>query len=130
MIVLDTHIWIWTVDQNPKLTSDYEQVIRQHEARGLGVSVISCWEAAKLVEVGRLQFSIPVQDWIKQALNYPNIQLLDLTPEIAVESTKLPSGFHKDPADQIIAATARIYNVPIVTADVKIRNYKHVRILP
>jgi len=94
------------------------------------MSVISCWEVAKFIGLGRLQFSISVEDWIEAVLNYPNIRLLDLTPEIAVESTKLPGGFHKDPADQIIVATARIYNVPIVTMDDKIRNYPHVKLLP
>jgi len=130
MKVLDTHIWVWLVDQSPKLTNDYEKAVRENETDGLGVSVISCWEVAKLVELGRLQFSIPVENWIEAALNYPNIRLLDLTPEIAVESTKLPGGFHKDPADQIIVATARIYNAPIVTMDDKIRNYPHVKMLP
>lgn len=130
MKILDTHIWVWTVDQNSKLTTDYAKSVRQDEADGLGVSIISCWEVAKLVELGRLQFSIPVEDWIEAALNYPNIRLLDLTPAIAIESTRLPSGFHKDPADQIIVATARIYNVSIVTMDDKIRNYPHVESLP
>lgn len=130
MTVIDTHIWVWTVDQNLKLTKDYAEAVRQNEANGLGVSVISCWEVAKLVELGRLQFSISVEDWIEAALNYPNIKLLDLTPEIAVESTKLPGGFHKNPADQIIVASARIYNVPIITMDDKIRNYPHVKLLP
>ncbi len=130
MTVIDTHIWVWTVTQNSKLTKDYAEAVRQNETNGLGVSIISCWEVAKLVELGRLQFSISVEDWIEAALNYPNIKLLDLTPEISVESTKLPNGFHKDPADQIIVATARIYNVPIITMDDKIRNYPHVKILP
>ena len=112
------------------MTKDYEQLIRENETDGLGVSVIFCWEAAKLVELGRLQFSIPVENWIEAALNYSNIRLLDLTPEIAVESTKLPGGFHKNPADQIIVATARIYNAPIVTMDDKIKNYSHVKVSP
>ncbi len=63
-------------------------------------------------------------------MKYTNIRLLDLTPQIAVESTKLPGNFHKDPADQIIVATARIYDVPLVTMDNKIRNYPHVKLLP
>ena len=63
-------------------------------------------------------------------MKYTNIRLLDLTLQIAVESTKLPGNFHKDPADQIIVATARIYDVPLVTMDNKIRNYPHVKLLP
>ena len=130
MKILDTHIWIWLVDQNPQLTKNYAEAVRQDEADGLGISVISCWEVAKLVELGKLQLSIAIEDWIEAAVSYPNIRLLDLTPEIAVESTKLPTGFHKDPADQIIVATARVYNVPLVTMDDKIRNYPHIKLLP
>ena len=55
------------------------------------------------------------------------MRLLDLTPAIVVESTRLPQPFHKDPADQMIVATARIHDYPIATADDKILNYAHVR---
>ena len=75
-------------------------------------------------------FPIPTADWFIIALAYPGITLLPLTPQIAVESTRLPDKFHKDPADQIIVATARIYNYPLVTYDAKILNYKHVKLLP
>ena len=78
MKILDTHIWVWSIDRNPKLTKNYVEAIQQDETSGLGVSVISCWEVAKLVELGRLQFSISVEDWIEAALNYPNIRLLEL----------------------------------------------------
>ena len=49
MIVLDTHIWIWWVHGAPELPSNYHDLIGQHEASGLGISAISCWEVAKLV---------------------------------------------------------------------------------
>ena len=130
MIILDTQTWIWWNDGHPNLTADYENVIRQNLAGGIGVSVISCWEIAKLVEKNRLQFSIPVEDWLTQAISYSSVLLLPLTPRIAVESTQLPGTFHKDPADQIIVATARVYNCPLVTFDAKILNYKHVKMLP
>lgn len=65
-----------------------------------------------------------------QALAYPGIRLLELTPEIAIESTQLPQPFHKDPADQIIVATARSHNIPLVTCDAKIRAYPHIQLLP
>ena len=53
MILLDTHVWIWLVDGNPRLTTEQQNYLHQHESQGLAVSVISCWEVAKLVEVGR-----------------------------------------------------------------------------
>ncbi len=129
MILLDTHLWIWLVDNNPRLTTVQQKYLRDHESQGLAVSVISCWEVAKLVEVGRLAFSLPVQEWIDQALNYPGIQLLELTPRIAVESTQLPGAFHRDPADQMIVATARVLGIPLLTFDEKINNYPHVTLV-
>jgi PIN domain nuclease of toxin-antitoxin system len=65
-----------------------------------------------------------------KALSYPGIQLLSLTPEIAIESTRLPQPFHKDPADQIIAATARVYNISLVTCGTKVLAYPHVLLAP
>ena len=129
MIVLDTHIWVWWVDGSTRLTPDQVQHLRTYETAGLSVSVISCWEVAKLVEVGRLALSCPVKDWVEQALTYPGIHLLHLTPQIAVESTQLPGEFHRDPADQIIVATARYYDCPVLTADARILGYPHVKTL-
>jgi len=83
MIVLDTHIWVWWVHGDARLPQD-------HELQGLGVSIISCWEVTKLVEYVRLKLPSPVVNWLDQALAYPGVRLLDLTPRIAVESTQLP----------------------------------------
>jgi PIN domain nuclease of toxin-antitoxin system len=66
---------------------------------------------------------------MEQAVAYPGIALLPLTPTIAIESTKLPGTFHRDPADQIIVATARIHDVPLLTMDRRIMDYPHVRTL-
>lgn len=129
MILLDTHIWIWLVDNNPQLSANHQKYLGEHESQGLAVSVISCWEVAKLVEVGRLVLSLPVQEWIEQALYYPGIQLLELTPRIAVESTQLPGKFHRDPADQMIVATARVLGIPLFSFDEKINNYPHVTLV-
>lgn len=128
MIVLDTHIWIWWADNNPRLTQQHREWIQQYQSQGLGVSMISCWEVAKLVENNRLAMSIAVDEWLAAALAYPGVQLLNLTIPIVVESTKL-TGFHRDPADQLIVATARIYGCPLLTADSKILAYPDVQTL-
>ena len=73
---------------------------------------------------------LPIQDWLDHALGYPGMQLLPLTPQIAIASTHLPQPFHKDPADQLIVATARVYNCPLVTMDTLIRAYPLVQLLP
>ena len=130
MIVLDTHIWVWWVHDAPELLPAYREAVEQHEAAGLGVSAIACWEVAKLVELGRLTLPVPVEVWLDWALAEPGIRLLPLTPQIAAESTRLPPPFHRDPADQIIVATARVHACPLVTVDGRIRAYPHVQLLP
>ncbi len=126
MIVLDTHIWVWWIHNDPQLTDNFRNIIQRHEDEGLGVSIFSCWEVAKLVELNRLILHYPIDKWLDTALRYPGIQLLDLTPRIVVDSTQLPGKFHRDPADQIIVATARVYDCPLLTADNKILKYPHV----
>jgi PIN domain nuclease of toxin-antitoxin system len=126
VILLDTHIWIWWVHGDERLSPRHQQILTANEASGLGVSVISCWEVAKLVELNRLTLPCRLETWFAQALAYPGIRLIELTPAIAIESTRLPPPFHRDPADQLIVATARVAACPLLTADEKILAYPHV----
>ncbi len=128
MIVLDTHIWVWWVQQDARLTQAHHRWLQTYQSSGLGVSLYSCWEVAKLVEYERLVLPRPLEGWFTSALAYPGVRLLDLTLPILIESTRL-QGFHKDPADQIIVATARLLAVPILTADTKILGYDGVQTL-
>lgn len=129
MILLDTHVWVWWVHGNARLPDDQRKMLDARTDEGIGVSAISCWEVAKLVEHGRLSFPQDVAAWLDIALAYPGVRLVELAPRISVESTRLPQPFHKDPADQIIVATARIHDCQLVTADDKILKYSHVRTL-
>ena len=129
MILMDTHIWVWWVHNDDRLTDSVREHIKANEDEGLGVSVLSCWEVAKLLELKKLTLPCSLDEWMDTALAYPGIQLIELTPEIAIESTQLPGEFHRDPADQIIVATARSYDCPLLTVDEKILNYSHVRLL-
>jgi len=94
------------------------------------VSVFSCWEVAKLDSGGKITLPVPIGDWLDIALADPGIGLLGLTPKIVVEANHLPGQFHRDPADQLIVATARIYNCTLVTMDIAIRNYPYVQLAP
>ena len=62
MIVLDTHIWVWWVDGSPQFTAQYQNWIDEHKPDEVGISIISCWEVAKLVENGRLKLQCPVEE--------------------------------------------------------------------
>ena len=117
----------WLVDGNKKLKDWQIQLIQKNERIGIGISAISCWEVAKLVEIGRLKFKCSIEEWMSDSLKYPGIHLLELTPQISIESCNLPDNFHKDPADQIIVATARSYDLFLLTSDIEILNYSYVK---
>ena len=126
MIVLDTHTWVWWTIDPDRLSETQRREIAASENDRIGVSAISCWEVAKLCEYGRLELPIELPEWFQLAFRYPGISLLELTPEVAVESTSLPGAFHRDPADQIIVATARLHRCRLVTSDDRIIRYPHV----
>lgn len=122
MILLDTHILVWYLQGDDRLTDRHRYWLKTHENDGLAVSILSCWEISKLVEYGRLVLPVSLEAWFEVALSYPGIHLVDLSVPIAVQSTRLKK-FHKDPADQIIAATAIVLGIPLLTADRKLIEY-------
>jgi PIN domain nuclease of toxin-antitoxin system len=125
VILLDTHIWVWWV-HGVRLSSAQLEKLSSFEEQGLGVSIISCWEVAKLCERGRLKLQRPLREWLDLALAYPGARLVDLTKEVVVESANLPGDFHRDPADQLIVATARVNGWELATADRQILGYPEV----
>jgi PIN domain nuclease of toxin-antitoxin system len=130
MIVLDTHIFVWWNQNDPKLTSYHREVIENERPNGLGVCTISLIEIARLVSAGRIILPVSIQEWFEIALAQEGVILMPITPAIAVDAQSLPGDFHKDPADRIIVATARLSNCSIVTVDQKILNYSDVNAIP
>lgn len=130
MIVLDTHALLWWVSCDPRLSQPaFEAIEREFHADGGGVlvSAISAWEVALLVDKGRLTLSMSTDDWLSTVEEIDGVQFAPLDVATAVESTRLPGEFHKDPADRMIVALARRFNAPLVTADEKILAYRYVR---
>ncbi len=68
MILLDTHAWVWWVHDPAQLTPAQREAIVANEEDLIGVSAISCWEVAKLVEYGRLELPCPLEEWFEDAL--------------------------------------------------------------
>lgn len=127
-ILLDTHTWIWWNVAPEQLSAKALAAINQPGSDDeLLLSAISPWEFAKLVEKGRLSVSIDPEAWIEQALQLPGLRLVPLTPRIAYRSTVLPAPFHRDPGDQILAATAREFDAVLVTRDERLQKYPHVK---
>lgn len=123
-LLLDTHVWLWLATADPALTSKARKVIAQAaKNENIFISVISIWEIAMLASKGKIKLGIPITNWMKKALSPPEINLIPLSPEIAVESCNLPEDFHGDPAERIIVASARIENLLLLTKDQKILAY-------
>ena len=78
------------------------------------------------MEYGRLELPVGISEWFDKVLSYPGVSVLELTPQIAAESTQLPGNFHADPWDQLIVATARVHGCSLVTSDRQIIRYPHV----
>ncbi len=120
-LLLDTHIWLRYLGISGALRAAALPSLQAAEASGnLFLSVYSVWETAMLVRDGKLSLNTDIRPWTQQALALPGYSLLAFTPEVAIESVNLPEPVHKDPADHIIIATARVENLTLVTRDKQI----------
>ncbi len=117
-LLLDTHIWVRFINGDTTLPVSVVNAVEAARLRGqTWVSVISIWETALLVKRGRLTLPLGVDEWVEGALKLPGIHLLPFTPAIAIETVALPTPMHKDPADRILVASARIERLRLVTLD-------------
>ena len=124
MILLDTHVLLWLLEDDPRLGAGAKaEVEKNRRVDGVGVSAITPWEVAMLVAKGRLHLNLEVGIWLDRALSLPGVDLLAIEPAIAVDSVRLPGVFHADPADRLIVATARHWPATLMTADRAILQY-------
>ena len=127
--MLDTCAWILLADSPGQVPEAAMGIALDLTNAPLGLAAISPWEVAKKTALGKLGLSLPVRQWLEQATQPEGIEILPLTPEVALESAYLPGDFHRDPADQIIVATARLHNLTLITSDRRILAYSHVKTL-
>jgi len=112
-LLLDTHIWLWSLNHPARLGKRVLQELRNSQNE-LWLSPISTWEALTLNAKGRIQLPQNVADWVKQA----TAPLLEapITHAITLASHNIPLP-HRDPADRFLAATAQVLRLTLVTAD-------------
>ena len=128
MIVLDTHALVWWAAGDSQLSRAARKAIEAEVQDGeILISAISAWEVAMLAKAGRLALTMDAAAWLDTVAQVPAIRFVPMDVRISVQSVDLPGEFHKDPADRIIVATARHHSVPLVSADLKIRDYSHVQ---
>jgi PIN domain nuclease of toxin-antitoxin system len=112
-LLLDTHIWLWSLAEPKQLSRRIQQELR-NENNELWLSPVSTWEALLLHAKGRIRLPGDVRVWMAKATMH--MREAPLTHEIVVAAQELPLK-HNDPADRFLAATAEVLGLTLVTAD-------------
>jgi PIN domain nuclease of toxin-antitoxin system len=126
--LLDTHAWIWWIDQDRRLGSSTIAALDAlpRDDRPF-LCDISLWEVATLVERGRLSLDIPLAEWLEAAAHPRSVRIVPITAAIAAAIADLPDSFHRDPADRVIVATARVMSLPLLSRDSRITRSRLVK---
>ena len=123
--VVDSHTWAWHVTGEPKRIGRAARRVLEHSATAY-IPAICQWEIAMTIDAGGFHSDRPIAAWLEQATATPPFALAPLTAEVAAAAVELGrEGFHGDPADRMIYATARVLDLPLLTADTSMRAFDH-----
>jgi|CZKD01.1.fsa_nt_gi PIN domain nuclease of toxin-antitoxin system len=126
-LLLDTHIWIWMVLQPTRLSRRVARVLDDPENQ-LWLSPISIWELLMLTRKGRVQLNEDPVLWTRRTLEQLQLHEAPLTNEVALETSILTLA-HSDPSDRLIAASAKAFDLTLVTADEKLIAAPEIKVL-
>ncbi len=126
-LLLDSHIWYWTFNSPEKLG---RRVLKElhNPANQIWLSPLSIWELLLAAEKGRIEFDRPADQWLKQTLEIHPVTEAPLTSEVALEAGNVQLD-HRDPIDRLLAATARAFDLTLITADKPLLNGKGFAVL-
>ena len=122
MIVLDTHVWVRWLDPN-SVPLPVGVIDKIESADALAVSAVTCWEVAWLNRRGRIEFTMPLVQWLDQGLQGSEVICLPIDRHIAIQAAQLPE-HHRDPADRLIIATALAYQARLASLDERFPEYR------
>ena len=127
-LLLDTHVWLWTLLDPSRLTSPARALLASPDAT-LHLSPISLWETLLLAERGRLRLQPDGPSWLRHALSESPVVETPLTADVALASRSL-SIAHEDLADRFIAATAAAFDLKLVTSDRRLIACPDIEVIP
>jgi PIN domain nuclease of toxin-antitoxin system len=127
-LLLDTHIWIWSVLEPKRLSRKIARAI-DNPQNELWLSSISVWELLMLTQKGRVQLDEDASIWAQRTVEQMQLHEAPITFEVALQTSNL-SVAHSDPSDRLIAASAIVFDLTLVTADEKLIGAAGVNVLP
>ena len=131
--LLDTHAWVWAVLSDRRVGAKARRTLAAlDESERIGLAAISLKEAAWHLARGRIVLAEETAswaDWLRDASSLPSLEILPLTVEIAIESERFSPRFPADPADRLIAATARVHDLTLLTRDRAMRASRELKTL-
>ena len=122
-LLLDTCAVLWVANGDAISEQARDAIAEASIGVGVFVSPISAWEVATLVQKGRVMLSMAPDSWFEALLALPGVRLAPMPPRTLMASAFLPGSPPSDPADRIIAATARAENLLLLTRDRKLLSY-------
>jgi PIN domain nuclease of toxin-antitoxin system len=123
LIVLDTHVLVWAIQNDPRLGRRARALIDDATSQPFLIPAMCLWEVSMLAHRGRIELGRDMLPWMHDVLGLPGMTLVPIDPEIAADSNRLPDWTHRDPVDRLIVATARRHAATLLTADGEILNY-------
>jgi PIN domain nuclease of toxin-antitoxin system len=124
-LLLDTHIVLWLDSGSPHLRQSTRALIDDCREGGgtILLSAVTAWEIALLVDSGRIDVDLPVDDWVARFLTRPGVGAAPLSPRAAARAYQLHHLEHRDPADRLLIATAIELACPLITYDDRIARF-------
>ena len=126
-LLLDTHIWVWSVNEPRRLSGRVARALTNQQNE-LWLSPISVWELVMLTEKGRIELDEDAVSWTRRTVEQLHLQEAPLTTEVALETSALHLP-HSDPSDRLIAASAKVFDLTLVTADEKLLHASGIKVL-
>jgi PIN domain nuclease of toxin-antitoxin system len=127
-LLLDTHIWIWNDIAPEKLTSEITRELANFENH-LWLSPVSIWEVTVLLEKRRIDLKQDFRIWADESVADLQLHEATITWEVAHELRYTMPG-HRDPPDRFLVATAKVYDLTLITADERLISVPGLKVLP
>jgi PIN domain nuclease of toxin-antitoxin system len=125
VLVLDTHVWVWSVDGDTgRIGRRTRQMLQRAQSRAaIRVSPMAVFELAALHTLGRVRLARSLDQWVRDALDAVGVRIAELTPGIALDAGAIPRAALADPLDRLLVATARQLDAIFLTSDRRILDY-------